>query len=199
MAKAVWRFLGTLAVAGALGLAAPAGARAHCDAIDGPVVTAANEALQQGDVTPVLKWIKPEYEEEVRQAFDAARALRSRGSDVRDVAERAFFETLVRLHRAGEGEPYTGLKPEGSQAPVFVALDRALASGSLEEPLAAIMNEVEAGLRQRFTRVREAQRSADDHVEAGRAYVAAYADLLRYADRVYAAATGQPPEHGETR
>jgi hypothetical protein len=31
---------------------------AHCDTMDGPVVVAAKAALQEGDVTPVLKWVK---------------------------------------------------------------------------------------------------------------------------------------------
>lgn len=186
------RRISVLVIAGIVGLGMPAGVSGYSDAMDGPVVTAAKEAFQRGEVTPALKWVMPEHEEEVRQAFDAAWAVRSRGADVREMAERAFFETLVRLHRAGERLPYTGLKPEGTQAPVVVELDRALESGSLDEAVAVITRETEAGLRQRFARARAARQTADDHVEAGRAYVAAYAELMRYAEQVYAAAAGQP-------
>ena len=45
------------AVALALVLGAPRLA-AHCDTLDGPVVTDAREALAKGDVAPVLKWIR---------------------------------------------------------------------------------------------------------------------------------------------
>jgi hypothetical protein len=38
---------------------------------------------------------------------------RHEGPASREVADRHFFETVVRLHRAGEGAPYTGLKPAG--------------------------------------------------------------------------------------
>ena len=34
-------------------------------------------------------------------------------AEARELADRYFFETLVRIHRAGEGAPYTGLKPAG--------------------------------------------------------------------------------------
>jgi len=41
-------------------------AKAHCDPLDGPVVKDAKVALEKGDATPVLKWVKVEHEEEVR-------------------------------------------------------------------------------------------------------------------------------------
>lgn len=191
----VRRSLGVLAIVGMLGI--PAVLWAHCETMDGPVVTAAKAALQRGEVTPVLKWVRPEDEDEVRRAFDAVIALRTRGSDVRELAERAFFETVVRLHRLGHGVPSTGLKPEGSQAPLFAELDRALDAGSVDAVITTLTDEMAAGVRQRFARVREAQRAAEDNVEAGRAYVAAYVELLHYLDRVYAAATGLPPQHEE--
>jgi len=36
---------------------APRTGYAHCDTLDGPVVTAAKAALEKGDVTGVLKWV----------------------------------------------------------------------------------------------------------------------------------------------
>ena len=44
----------------------PAGARAHCDTMDGPVVKDAKAALEKGDVTPVLKWVAKDAEPEIR-------------------------------------------------------------------------------------------------------------------------------------
>jgi len=84
-------------------------ASAHCDTLDGPVVTEGKTALEKGDVTPVLKWVKKEYESEIRTAFEKTLVVRSKGLEASELADMYFFETLVRLHRAGEGAPYTGL------------------------------------------------------------------------------------------
>ncbi len=80
-------------------------ARAHCDTLDGPVVVAARAALEAGDVTPVLRWVAPEREPEIRAAFAKSMVVRARGPEARELADRFFFETLVRVHRSGEGAP----------------------------------------------------------------------------------------------
>jgi hypothetical protein len=99
---------------GPLALIAPAAAEAHCDSLDGPVITEARAALEAGDVTSVLKWVSQDYEAEIRAAFDHVVEVRKLGGEARSLADRFFFETLVRIHRAVEGAPYTGLKPAGS-------------------------------------------------------------------------------------
>src|SRR5688500_18537963 len=85
-------------------------ARGHCDTLDGPVVRDARAAREKGDVAPVLKWVRADDEKEIREAFAKTLKVRALGEDARDVADRHFFETLVRVHRAGEGVAYTGLK-----------------------------------------------------------------------------------------
>jgi hypothetical protein len=108
-------------------------AAAHCDALDGPVISEARTALERGDVTPVLKWVLPEHEDEIRQSFAHTLQVRELGDQARELADRHFFETLVRVHRAGEGAPYTGLKPAGMiEAPILKA-DQALEKGSVDE------------------------------------------------------------------
>src|SRR5512133_3612252 len=87
----------------------PSTASAHCDTLNGPVIAAARLALEKGDVTPVLKWVKAAGEPEIRHAFEQALAVRTAGSQAKELADRYFFETLVRVHRQGEGAPYTGL------------------------------------------------------------------------------------------
>jgi Family of unknown function (DUF6448) len=82
----------------------------HCDGMDGPVVKAAQKALEAGNVNLVLIWVQKADEVEVRKAFDQTITVRKLGPEARALADRYFFETLVRLHRAGEGAPYTGLK-----------------------------------------------------------------------------------------
>ena len=141
-----------LAAAGAVCLSlVPRAARAHCDTLDGPVVKDARAALESKDVTPVLKWVRPDAEGEIREAFQHALGVRALGAEARALADRFFFETLVRVHREGEGAPYTGLKPAGTAVdPGIAASDRALETGSVE-PLAKLLTaEVEKGLRHRF-------------------------------------------------
>jgi hypothetical protein len=91
----------------------PDGALAHCDGLDGPVVTAARQALEKDDVTKVLIRVQREDEAEIRRAFERAVTVRKRSPEARDLADMYFFETLVRVHRAAQAAPYTGLKPAG--------------------------------------------------------------------------------------
>lgn len=195
------RILITLAAA-ALAAALPIPVSAHCDALDGPVVVDAREALETGELTPVLKWVAESGEEEVRHAFDLALAVRDQGPEARALADRHFFETLVRVHRAMEGEPFTGLKAAGSVTePAILGADRALATNSVDELVNLVVGDAEAGLRKRFQHTVEARRHADESVEAGREYVAAYVELVHYAKRLHDdaltdAAHGSRP-HGE--
>lgn len=186
-----------IALALALTAASAAEARAHCDTMDGPVVTAARRALDDGKVAHVLIWVRAGDEAEVRSAFAQARSVRRLGAEARELADRYFFETVVRLHRAGEGEPYTGLKPAGSgSGPAIPAADRALAAGSVAELDSLLVHALRNGLRERFDRALAAKRFAPDDVAAGRAYVAAYVPLLHYVEEAYA--LGAAEGHAET-
>src|SRR5512134_1549988 len=97
---------------------------AHCDSVEGPVVQDARRALAQGDPTPVLKWVRPEHEAEIRDAFQQTLAVRGKGDDAQRLADRYFFETLVRIHRAGDGEAFTALKPARQVDPGIAAADK---------------------------------------------------------------------------
>src|SRR5512134_4158625 len=91
-------------------LATAGNALAHCDGLDGPVVNLARQALDKGDVKIILPWVAADKEAEIRKAFDLTMAVRGKGAKEKELADMYFFETLVRVHRAGEGAPYTGLK-----------------------------------------------------------------------------------------
>lgn len=170
-------------------------AAAHCDTLDGPVVEVARIALKKGDVTPVLKWVNKDGEKEVRQAFAAALKVRSLGEDARMLADTHFFETLVRIHRAGEGVPFTGLKPAGTIDPGFVAADKALAAGSIGELSADIAKAIQEGIGKRFADVLEKKKRAEESVEAGRAYVAAYVEYAHYIEALHALTSRGTEEH----
>ena len=169
-------------------LAIAGGAWAHCDTTQGPVVADARIALDRGDITPVLKWLQPENEPEVRAAFQQALKVRALGPAAQQLADRYFFETLVRVHRAGEGAPYTGLKDVAPEA-IIQASDKALASASVDELVKTVSAAAADGIRDRFARAHAARELADRSVAQGREYVEAYVELTHYVERLYGDAT----------
>jgi hypothetical protein len=194
MSTSFLRSMVTAAAATALVLAAARTAGAHCDTLDGPVVVDARAALAAGDVTPVLKWVQAGDEPEIRAAFDRTLAVRAAGGAALELADTWFFETLVRVHRAGEGAPSTGLKPAGAVEPGSAAADRAIETGSADSLVAALAEHLDEGVRHRFERVVAAREHAGHNVAAGRAYVAAYVEFIHYVEGLHVALAG--PGHG---
>ena len=182
-----------IAVGVALALGWTTAAQAHCDTLDGPVVSAARKALDTGNPNLVLIWVQKRDEAEIRQAFDKASAVRQAGGQAKELADQYFFETLVRVHRAGEGAPYTGLKPAGKPEPAVAAADRAVETGKLE-PLAKVVSErMHKGLDKQFHVVVAKKKYNPNDVAAGRAYVHAYVEYVHYAERLYDAAETLAP------
>jgi hypothetical protein len=177
-------------------LAMPGSASAHCDGMDGPVVVAAQRALESGNVDLVLVWVRAADEPDIRQAFAQTQAVRTLSPQARALADRYFFETLVRVHRAGEGAPYTGLKPAGRDlGPAIPAADKALQSGDVEPLVALLTHAVAHGVRERFAAANAARRYDVHDVAAGRSYVEAYVPFIHYVERLYQAATVSPHGH----
>ena len=174
----------------------PSPALAHCDTVDGPVVAAARKALDSGDPAPVLIWVQPNDEAEVRRAFTEAVAIRKLNADAREFADRYFFETLVRMHRAGEGAPYTGLKPAGRDlGPAILLADKAVASGTETELVAFASKEVEQGIRKKFADLRRKRDFRPDDLAAGREYVASYVTFVHYIEGLHQAAGTEAAGH----
>ncbi|MEK7406948.1 MAG: DUF6448 family protein [Acidobacteriota bacterium] len=178
-----------------LALLAPASALAHCDGMDGPVVKAAQKALETGNVNLALIWIQKSDEAEIRKAFERTLAVRKLGAAAREMADLYFFETLVRVHRAGEGAPYTGLKPAGRDlGPAIPAADKAIAGGSAAALVELLTHNIRRGVETRFKHVMAAKKFAPNDVEAGRAYVKAYVEFIHYVEGLHQAGAG--PAHG---
>lgn len=170
--------------------------RAHCDTLNGPVILTARTALEKGDVTPVLKWVKKEHEAQVKAVFQKTLAVRAQGPDAKEVADRYFLETLVRLHRAGEGEPYTGLKDEPAE-PIVALADQALDSGSADALIEKVTAHVAEGIRERLQRAVETKKHAEQSVAAGREFVEAYVQYLHYVEGLHSAATAGAAHAGD--
>jgi hypothetical protein len=178
-------------LAAALGWTTPA--QAHCDTLDGPVVSAARKALDTGNVNPALAWVQKKDEAEVRQAFQRALHVRQAGGDARDLADTYFFETLVRTHRAGEGAPYTGLKPTGTVEAPVAAADRAIETGRVQGLTKLIAERTDKGLHEHFDQVMARKGYSTNDVEAGRDYARAYVEFMHYAEGLYNAALPAAP------
>lgn len=170
-------------------------ASAHCDTLDGPVVQDARKALDAKDVTPVLKWVQAKDEKTVKAAFKTA--LASQGKTQQQGAEQKFFSSLVRIHRAGEGAPFTGLKPAGSVEPVIAQADKSLQDGAPEALVSMVNEAVKKGIQERYARVAEAYKHKDESVQKGREFVAAYVEYTHYVERLQLDAEGQKAHHGE--
>jgi hypothetical protein len=173
-----------------------ANVHAHCDTLDGPVVATAKSALVVGDVTPLLKWVSKEEEESIKAAFIHTLAVRKLGDEAKQLADRYFFETLVRIHRAGEGATYTGLKPGTEIDPAVALADKAIESGSVDKLSGVLTQALDKGIRERFEVVMQSYKHADESVAAGREFVKAYVQFTHFAEGIHGVLKTGVSHHG---
>ena len=165
----------------------------HCDSLDGPVVTAARRALDEGDVAIVLPYVPAHGEAEVSAAFQQVLPIRATSGSAGELADHWFFETVVRLHRAGEGASYTGLKPAGQdEGPVIPVAERALHTGSADELVHVLTATIADQAKTRLDRVTALKQQEHRSVAAAREYVEAMLGLQVWAHKLYLAATSDP-------
>ncbi|HTM08728.1 MAG TPA: DUF6448 family protein [Verrucomicrobiae bacterium] len=174
----------------------PIKAFAHCDGLDGPVVQAAEKALKSGDVKLVLIWVQKRDEPEIQTAFQKTLTVRKLNPQAQELADRYFFETLVRLHRAGEGASYTGLHPANRDLGLAIsAADKALEEGKIE-PLSKLLTHAMAtGLDERFNETLARKKFSTDDVTAGRKYIKDYVEFVHYVERLYESASNAAEGH----
>ena len=197
MPKNSFKVILSAAVAVLTLLVIPQTALAHCDTLDGPVVETARLALDKGDITPLLKWVRADDEQEIKAAFQKTLTMRAMGSEAKDFADMYFFETLVRIHRAGEGAPYTGLKSGSAVDPAVALADQALEGGSVDKLVNVLTNAMASGIRERFIEAYENQKHADESVLAGREFVESYVVFTHYVEGLHNLIKGGVVHHGE--
>ena len=163
----------------------PLNVDAHCDAWDGPVIREAQQALQDGKVDPTLKWVPREAEDEIKAAFKRTLAVSEAGEEARELAELWFLETLVRIHREGEGASYRGLQPAGQIDTAVELADRALVKGSADELAERISQAVARQILTRFDNAAEHRLSSAESTEAGREFVEAYVDYVHFVEEIH--------------
>ncbi|MCG6535508.1 MAG: DUF6448 family protein [Syntrophales bacterium LBB04] len=180
----------------------PSAVLAHCDGLDGPVVAAAKKALETENVNLVLIWVQKKDERAIKETFQKTLTVRKLGPEANKLADMYFFETLVRVHRAGEGAPYMGLKSAGRDlGPAIPAADKAVETGNAEPLLKLITGMIKEGLHEQFEKAQAKKKYDKNNIEAGREYIEAYVGYVHYVERLYEAAKkgahGHYPEASE--
>lgn len=156
---------------------------AHCDTMDGPLIKDARQAIAQNNINYVLKWVSSQNEAEIKDAFRLMMKVRESGPEGKELAEKYFFETLVRIHRSGEGVPYTGIKPSGTPVDEkIMAADKSIETGNLTPLAAGISKDKLHELTIRFDKVMSLKNFDVNDVEAGREYIEAYVRFFKFAE-----------------
>jgi hypothetical protein len=163
--------------------------------MDGPVVAAARQALEKENVNLILPYVKENASADVKSAFEKALLARKVGPAAREVADLYFYETAVRLHRAGEGAPYTGLKPAGLDVgPVIPVAEKAIDAGSPDALIRLLTDTLRQEVRHRFEHIKQLRDYRPDDVARAREYVEAMLGLEVYSHQLYQAMKASPHE-----
>lgn len=158
----------------------------HCDTMDGPVVKAAKRSLKKENVNLILPWAPKSAEAEIKRAFKKTLKVRKSSKDAAKLADYWFFETVVRLHRAGEGAPYTGLKPAGlDEGPVVPKAERVIEKGNPKEVIQFLTHVIEEKLQELFKHVMAKKKYDENNVDATREYVEAMLGFILYSHKLY--------------
>jgi hypothetical protein len=156
---------------------------AHCDTRDGPVVAAGINAIKHKNINYALIWVKPAFEKEIKEAFESTMKVRILNDEAEKLADNYFLETLVRLHRTGEGMAYTGIKPSGTPVDKkILAADKSIAIGNLSPLKDLISKNNFAELKRRFEKVMLLKNYDVNNVSAGREYIEAYVQFFHFAE-----------------
>lgn len=172
-------------------------ASAHCDGMDGPVIVTAKSAIQNRDVTPLLKWVPQSSEQTIKNAFAQTLAERVSGKESADVVDNRFFSTLVKIHRESEGAAFTGIKPAGHIEPIVLEADAALKNKNVDHLAEAIAKKVELAIRDKFEKAVHSEKYAEQSVSQGREYVSDYIQYVHFVEEINNISS-QSEKHGES-
>lgn len=155
----------------------------HCDTMEGPVIKDAQKAIELNNVNYVLKWVPDKDENIIKEVYSLSMKVRSLNKDAKELADRYFFETLVRIHRNGEGVAYDGVKPAGT--PIddkILAADKSIETGEISELIKILPKSKHKELMKRFDNVMSLKNFDVNNVEAGRKYIEAYVSFFHFAE-----------------
>jgi len=169
---------------------------AHCDTLDGPVVNACRKSLETGNVNHSLIWVQEQDEGIIRESFDKTLEVRVLSPKAKDLADMNFFETVVRIHRSGEGASYDGLKPAGSVIdPSISAGDKSIETGTMKDVEKLVFDALHKKIESHFNEVLEKKNFDPNDVRSGREYVKAYVEYIHFVESIYKSASDKSEIH----
>lgn len=119
------------------------------------------------------------------------------GGEAKELAEMYFFETVVRLHRMGEGESYTGIKPIGFKPERGIEeADIAIEKKSIKNILAHLDKKDHSKVNELFNLLQTKTNYSVNDVKAGREYVEAYVHFIHFIEELYGGGN-QEKEHNK--
>ena len=144
----------------------------------GPVMKAAQTALESGNARHILIWVPEGSENTLRNLLE--KTCCERYSQKNHAADW-YFETVQRLHRSGMRSYYSGPDPGISgEIPVLQMADEAIETGNFEKLSTMVPDMHISKARQWFYTIREMRNYPSDNLSAGRKYVSAYLDFITY-------------------
>ena len=157
-----------------------------CDTMDGPVVTAAELALEMENINYVIPYVKKKYERELRDAFDRAIIVRELSGEAAEVADYWFFETAVRLHVLGDGKSYTGIRHSGlNRGPMITKTEEAIEIGDNTVLKEFLMNLIEESFENQFEEIMSKKEYDLNDVDAARDYITSMLEFIRFTHDLY--------------
>jgi hypothetical protein len=168
---------------------------AHCDTMSGPVAVAAGKALESGDIGLVQIWVGQSQEIELKERFKECLPVRKMGGQAKELADKYFIETVIRLHRQAEGMPFTGIKPAQPLPPDVAAAEKALETGDIKIVTDLLNEEIKSGVQKWFDQAMQAKKHKDESIESGREWVDAYVKYVVYVHGLHLQIKAGP-QHG---
>ena len=156
------------------------------DSMDGPVVKAAENALDMDDLKYVLPYVSAEDEDELKNAFEKTLMVRELSGEAAELADYWFFETAVRLHRKEDKKPYTGLKSAGGDwGPIIPKVDLAIETENINELLNFLMNLIKDDIKSRFEDVLSKKEYSNDNLEDARDFINTREEFIDFTTKIY--------------
>jgi len=130
--------------------------------------------------------VRPEDEKKLTLMFDNVNKVRALSQEAKELADQYFFETVVRIHRMGEGVGYTGLKPADYKPEEGIeAADIAVEKNSLSNVLTRLDEKHHAKVKTMFADLQSKKNYELNDLAAGREYVESYVHFIHYVEELY--------------
>ena len=158
----------------------------YIESMDGPIVKAAETALDMENINYVIPFVSSKDSGELKDAFEKTLSVRELSGEAAELADFWFFETVVRLHRINNGNSYNGLKPAGIDwGPIIPKLDKAFETEKIDEFLNFLLNFIQEDIRSRFDDVLFKKDYDINDVEDARDYINSMLEFVDYTQKFY--------------